>query len=170
MPRGSTVKDLTGQIFGRLTVIGRAPRPSHWKNTRAFWQCLCECGNNVALSSHDIRSGHIASCGCLSRDIKTTHGYRPAGPPSRTYKTWVSMRQRCNNPNTTGYQYYGGRGITVCERWESFENFLADMGERPSGMTLDRFPDNDGNYEPGNCRWATAYEQTHNRRPRVRAT
>jgi hypothetical protein len=83
---------------------------------------------------------------------------------SDTYRSWHGMRQRCSDPKQENYKYYGGRGITVCDRWQSFENFLADMGERPEGTSIDRYPDNDGNYEPGNCRWATRSQQQHNKR------
>lgn len=92
-----------------------------------------------------------------------THGHTISRAPSRTYVTWSHMIQRCTNPKRPAYARYGGRGITVCDRWLKFENFLADMGERPDGKTLDRFPNNKGNYEPGNCRWATVTEQNQNR-------
>lgn len=93
----------------------------------------------------------------------TIHGHAIRGSKTRTYETWKAMAQRCRNPRHPAFARYGGRGITVCERWMSFENFLADMGERPPGTSIDRFPNRDGNYEPGNCRWATSTEQARNR-------
>jgi hypothetical protein len=99
---------------------------------------------------------------------RTKHGYRPRGPYDPTYISWLGMRQRCRDPHRKGYHYWGGRGIRVCARWARFENFLADMGERPTARTLDRINPN-GHYEPGNCRWATASEQRRNRRPVARA-
>lgn len=146
--------DHTGERFGRLVVLGRAGTSPDKQKT---WLCQCDCGNTSIVRGGHLRTGSTSSCGCLV----TKHGmYR-----SREYATWRSMVQRCTNPKDTNYPHYGARGISVCNRWrESFEAFLADVGARPAGMSLDRFPDMNGNYEPGNVRWATAAEQAHNRR------
>jgi len=158
---GSPILELKpGQRFGRLTVISRviSGRSKHWL-------CRCECGRERSLEVHYVVRGKIRSCGCLGGE---THGHARHGAHTRTYRSWASMIQRCTNPKATGFRYYGGRGITVCESWNSFANFLADMGDRPIGKTLDRM-DNDGNYEPGNCRWATRLQQNRNQRPRKAA-
>jgi len=127
----------------------------------------CVCGASVEVLYDNIRRGRTKSCGCLK--VKTGHARSNAGKPSPTYVSWQSMRTRCLNPNSADYHHYGGRGICVCPEWDSFEQFLADMGERPVGMTLDRREVN-GNYCADNCRWATAVEQRHNQRPHRRAT
>lgn len=149
-----------GQRFGRLVVIGPAPQID--KNSR--WQCRCDCGGMIACRPSHLKNGNIQSCGCLAlekqRERLTTHG-RSLSP---LYARWIGMLTRCLYPATRGYRHYGGRGITVCERWRTFENFLADMGEPPGpGYSLDRINVN-GNYEPGNVRWATAKEQAANSR------
>ncbi len=158
--------DMTGQSFGKLAVICRAFPPT--SNTGAFWLCRCECGNEKVVTGGDLRANNVRSCGCIRKEwaahLKLSHGHMRGGRASREYKSWQSMWQRCSNTNYPKYQNYGGRCIDVCDRWQSFEMFLEDMGERPAGMSIDRFPDNNGNYEPNNCRWATAKQQQANRR------
>lgn len=158
----SRVIEMVGKRFGRLTVVSQAPILS-WKNRR--WHCVCDCGNRIAVAGGDLRNGRSQSCGCLRQERITTHGM------SRTpiYKAWAGMLSRCNNPGSTYYHYYGGRGITVCERWQTFENFHADMGDRPKGLSLDRI-DNDKGYSPENCRWATSRQQCQNRSNNVELT
>ena len=157
--------DMAEARFGRLCVIGR----SGSLRGRAVWQCKCVCGAKARVLGQDLRRGKTRSCGCLvGRPV--THGHSVGGQLSGTYRSWRSMLTRCRDPKSNRYQYYGGRGISVCDRWkESFKNFLVDMGERPAGKSLDRL-DNDGNYEPSNCRWATPSEQRLNSRPKGSAS
>lgn len=170
----STVKDRTGERYGRLTVLERFPAP------RVKWLCRCDCGKQKAILGSTLEAGNALSCGCLQSEraaaantIRIKHGHaRDNGKGGRLttpeYRTWKAMKERVRNPNAPNYHLYGGRGITICERWlADFNNFLADMGPRPEGMTIDRFPDKNGNYEPSNCRWATAKEQSNNRRKRA---
>lgn len=159
--------DLMCEKFGRLRVVGDHPN----QRGNAQWLCHCDCGTEIVVRACNLKSGHTQSCGCLhsehsrEQSLKNrTHGHGGRDKKrSITYNSWYNMKARCSNPKATGYENYGGRGITVCKRWLEFENFLADMGERPDGLTLDR-KNNEGNYEPSNCRWATRIEQNNNTR------
>jgi hypothetical protein len=163
------VKDLTGRVFGRLTVL----KFDGLRNHNAMWLCACACGKTKVLTRPNLLSGRTQSCGCFkserNRELKTTHGHSVDHHESPTYKSWAHMVWRCTNPKSDKFKYYGERGIKVCERWLSFDAFLADMGPRPPGMTIER-NDNLKGYEPGNCRWASRLEQAHNKRNNVALT
>lgn len=170
-PRGA-FKDLTGRVFTRLTVLRRTATPVGDKGS--FWVCLCSCGKEKVIRAQSLVAGGTKSCGCFSRESVSKREFRHGLSHTKEHQAWASALSRCNDPGNKDWRTYGGCGIKVSERWQGrdgFVTFLADMGLAPSPEhSLDRFPDRHGNYEPGNCRWATRNEQQRNRRDSVMLT
>jgi hypothetical protein len=162
-----------GEVYNRLQIMKEIDKPN--KYHRRYFVCLCDCGNTTSVSLNDLRSGHTKSCGCLNRELSSKrysklmlkHGHGKKNNTSKTYHSWCSMKRRCKCKTLKHYRLYGGRGIKICKRWEKFENFLKDMGERPEGKTIDRI-DVNGNYEKNNCRWSTAKQQNLNKQKTIK--
>ncbi len=154
--------DISGQRVGRLVVLRPHRKPGV---ASLFYWCRCDCGNERVVGAQNLRRGITQSCGCLQKERASKASLQHGMSHTSIHNTWMSMLQRCNDKKCSAYKDYGARGVKVCDRWLDFRNFLEDMGLPPQkGLTLDRYPNNDGNYEPGNVRWATKKEQANNRR------
>lgn len=157
----SAIKNLTDQRFGRL--VARTLSPERTRKSGAIWICECDCGTVLPVPTVGLSTGNTQSCGCLQRDRASETNQTHKQSATRTYWAWGNMKKRCQGPGNSHYHRYGGRGIRVCDRWAtSFENFLADMGEAPPGLSVER-KDNNGHYSPENCVWATAEQQGRNK-------
>ena len=154
-------KNLTGCRFGRLVVLFPVGKD---KRGAILWKCQCNCGQECVVRSDCLLCGETRSCGCLQKEIRVTSSRTHGMCHSPEYHAWHDILQRCKNPDCKSFPDYGGRGIKVCKRWNSFENFYEDMRDRPEGKSIDRI-NNNGDYEPGNCKWSTPHEQMMNRRP-----
>lgn len=153
--------DLTGRVFGRLTVIGRS---AHIRRGARMWSLRCECGTVIDRPTVSVSSGHTKSCGCLKSDLTAKRSTKHGGSYSREYRIWANMLTRCNNPKGSGFDRYGARGVRVCDAWHTFAEFIDHMGPCPSPThSIDRI-DNERGYEPGNVRWASDAEQRRNQK------
>lgn len=169
--RSPKFKDRTGQQFGRLTAMRPGPIkrfPSG--STQSTWECRCSCGSSVTVMANKLSSGHTRSCGCLQAEVRLTHSVKHGMAATTEYRIWQAIKDRCLNKDCPAYDRYGGRGVAMSPDWvDDFAAFYEYVGDRPDGMSLDRI-NNDGNYEPGNVRWATPTQQANNRRDRCRKT
>lgn len=164
MRGGQNLIDLTGQLFGRLTVLRMASRP---EDSRVFWECKCSCGMRRVIRGYTLRSGRSLSCGCLRTEVVIKRNTKHGLTRNKYYPTWRDMMHRCYNENNENYVHYGARGIAVCDEWKNVESFIEWCKARepiPRSYTIDRYPDNNGDYSPANCRFSSKSQQNRNTR------